>query len=107
MLPAVFAHPKTGESLWFNGVHTNHRSYYEEADHVDTTDGSPMHTTFADGSEIPDETIRAVRVAIWSNSVAMPLVTGEIVVVDNMLASHGRMGWVPGNPRKVLLTHFE
>ena len=31
---------------------------------------------------------------------------GDLVVVDNYLASHGRMGWVPPAPRRVLLTHF-
>ena len=39
-------------------------------------------------------------------SVAVPLVSGALIVVDNMLAGHGRMGWVPPHPRKVLLTHF-
>ena len=107
VLPVRHAHPKTGEPLWFNGVHTNHRSYYEEALHVDTSDGPPMHTTFADGEPIPDETIAAVRAAVWKASVAVRLQAGDLVVVDNMLASHGRMGWVPGNPRKVLLTHFK
>lgn len=106
-LPAVFAHPSTGEPLWFNGVHTNHKSYYEEALHVDTTDGSPMHTAYADGEAIPDATIAAIRAAVWNHSVAMQLRTGDLVIVDNMLASHGRMGWVSGNPRKILLTHFQ
>jgi len=106
-LPAVFEHPATKEPLWFNGVHTNHKSYYEEAEHVDTSDGSPMHTAFADGEEIPDATIAAVRAAVWNNSVAVRCETGDVIVVDNMLASHGRMGWLSGNPRKVLLTHFQ
>lgn len=44
VLPATRAHPQTGEKVWFNGVHTNHRSYYDEAAHVDTSLGSPMHT---------------------------------------------------------------
>ena len=53
----------------------------------------------------PGET-GTIRAAFWNNSVAIPLRDGDVVFVDNMLASHGRMGWVPGNPRKVLLTHF-
>lgn len=106
VLPVLFAHPTSGEPLWFNGVHTNHRSYYEEALHVDTSDGPPMDTTYADGTPIPDDVIAAIRAAVWKSSVALRLQTGDLVVVDNMLASHGRMGWVPGNPRKVLLTHF-
>ena len=98
VLPAVFAHPATSEPLWFNGVHTNHASYYEEAAHVDTSDGSPMNTAFADGSPIPKATIAAIRGTFWNHSVAQQLQTGDLVFVDNMLASHGRMGWVPGNP---------
>jgi len=105
-LPAVFTHPTTGEPLWFNGVHTNHKSYYEEAAHVDTSDGAPMHTAFADGEEIPETTVAAIRAAMWNHSVALRCETGDVIVVDNMLASHGRMGWMSGNPRKVLLTHF-
>ena len=104
--PAVQYHPTTGEALWFNGIHTNHRSYYDEALHIDTSDGSPMHTAFADGVEIPNATIAAIRGAVWNNSVAMRCETGDVIIVDNMLAGHGRMGWVGGNPRKILLTHF-
>ena len=106
VLPAVFAHPTTGEPLWFNGVHTNHKSYYEEAYHVDTSDGSPMHTTYADGVTIPEATIATIRAAVWNHSVALQLSTGDLVIVDNMLASHGRMGWISNAPRQVLLTHF-
>jgi len=106
-MPAVRTHPKTGESIWFNGVHTNHRSYYVEAEHVDTTDGPPMDTTYADGTPIAEETIAAVRAAVWANSRAVRLQAGDLVLVDNYLAWHGRMSWVPPNPRKVLLSHFQ
>ena len=56
--------------------------------------------------EPSDETLAAIRAAYWANSVAIPLRTGDLVVVDNMLASHGRMSWIPPAPRKMLLTHF-
>jgi len=105
-MPAVHLHPSTREPLWFNGVHTNHKSYYVEAEHIDTTDGSPMDTTYADGSAISDATVATVRAAWWHNSVAVRLQAGDLVVVDNYLAGHGRMSWVPPNPRKVLLSHF-
>ena len=95
-----------GEPLWFNGIHTNHKSYYEEALHVDTSGGSPMHTTFGDGEEIPERMIAIIRAAIWNHSVATTLQTGDLILVDNMLASHGRMGWISGHPRKVLLSHL-
>ena len=105
-LPAVVPHPHTGEPTWFNGVHTNHESYYVEAAHVDTSDGSPMHTTYADGTTIAPETVAAVRAAFWRNSAAVRCQTGDVVVVDNMLAGHGRMSWDPSVERKMLVTHF-
>ena len=107
VLPAVRPHPSTGEPVWFNGVHTNHKSYYIEAEHVDTSDGSPMDTSYADGTEIPDEIIAQVRGAVWRNSVAVRLQKGDLVFVDNYFAWHGRMSWVQPNPRKVLLTHYQ
>jgi len=106
ILPASPPHPATGEPTWFNGVHTNHRSYYEEGKHIDTSNGSPMDTEYADGTPIDEQTIALIRAAYWNHSVALRMNDGDITFVDNMLASHGRMGWVPGNPRKVLLTHF-
>ena len=106
VLPAVHTHPVSGEKVWFNGVHTNHRSYYFEAAHVDTSDGSPMDTSYADGTPITDETIAQVRAAYWRNSVAVRMQTGDVTFLDNMLVSHGRMSWVPPAPRRMLLTHF-
>jgi alpha-ketoglutarate-dependent taurine dioxygenase len=106
VLPAVHTHPVSGEKVWFNGVHTNHRSYYVEAAHVDTSDGSPMDTSYADGTPITDETIAQVRAAYWRNSVAVRMQTGDVTFLDNMLVSHGRMSWVPPAPRRMLLTHF-
>ena len=43
---------------------------------------------------------------MWQHSLALRLESGDVVLVDNMLVAHGRMSWVPGNLRKVLLTHF-
>merc|ERR1719159_1259905 len=96
-------HPHTGELLWYNGVHTNHRSYYEEAAHIDTSQGPPMDTRFADGTPFPDDLTQKVRRAMWSNSKAIVLHSTDLVIVDNMLAGHGRMSWRPDVPRKLLL----
>lgn len=104
---AVIKHPLTGEEVWFNGIHTNHRDYFDLAPHVDTTDGSPYDTFFGDGSEISAETLAKIRASIWKHSVAMPLKSGDLVVVDNILAAHGRMGWTPGVSRRMLLNHFK
>ncbi|KAJ1618183.1 hypothetical protein T492DRAFT_917086 [Pavlovales sp. CCMP2436] len=44
---------------------------------------------------------------MWGRAVAVTLQTGDIVIVDNLLAAHGRLGWTPGVPRMMLLNHFE
>lgn len=105
--PATTTHPVTGEELWFNGIHTNHKTYYETAPHIDTSLGSPMNALFGDGEEIDDETLALIRSTWWDNAVALALTSGDLCIVDNMLAGHGRMGWIPPHPRRMLLTHFE
>merc|ERR1712176_643945 len=92
-LPALRSHPLTGDVLWNNGAHTNHRSYYEEMEHIDTTNGSPMHTRFGNGEEIPVKVLEDIRVALWSESVVVHFQAGDIVLVDNRLTAHGRIGW--------------
>jgi len=106
-LPVMTTHPETQEPLWFNGVHTNHRDYFDLAPHIDTRDGSPFDTCYADGGEIGAETLAQVRASMWGRAVAVTLQTGDIVIVDNLLAAHGRLGWTPGVPRMMLLNHFE
>lgn len=106
-LPALRVHPITGEKLWVNGIHTNNKSYYEHAEHIDTSNGSPMHTLFGNGEEIPAEVIDKIRCIIWSESAAIHLHAGDLVLVDNMLALHGRIGWHPDVPRALLLVHYE
>lgn len=106
-LPATIVHPETGETLWFNGIHTNHRDYFDLAPHIDTADGSPFDTFYADGGEIEPDTLAKIRGSMWGRAVAVALQSGDVVVVDNRLAAHGRIGWTPGVPRKMLLNHFE
>lgn len=104
--PVVRTHPRTGEELWFNGVHTNHRSYYDDAKHIDTSQGPPMDTAFGDGDPIPADVMTTVRSTIWRNAVPVKLNQYDVLVVDNMRASHGRLSWAEGHPREMWQTHF-
>ena len=110
ILNATRAHPETKEEIWFNGLHTNHRSYYDRARHIDTSDGSPMDTFFADQVQQPlaedGDVIARVRGAIWRASVLTRLKSGDLVLVDNRLAGHGRMPWTPGVARRMALVHL-
>ena len=101
----MISHPLTNEAIWFNGAHTNHRSYYDLAPHVDTTEGSPMTTGFGDGTEFGDEVLEEIRQAMWRHAVAVKLKRGDVVLVDNHLTGHGRMPWWEGE-RRMILTHF-
>ena len=69
--------------------------------------GSPYDTRFADGTAIDDDLLAQIRAAWWDNSVACTLRDGDLVVVDNLLVGHGRMGWRPDIERKMLLSHFD
>lgn len=106
-MPSMHAHPETGERLWFNGAHTNNRDYFDLAPHIDTGRGSPFDTAFGDGLPIPQETLAKIRQAVWENSVAIPLQSGDVVIVDNMLVAHGRLSWDPEVARIMTLCHFD
>ena len=49
-----------------------------------------LHTSFADGSEIPERHMRHVHDVIWKNMVFNRWKKGDIVMIDNFRISHGR-----------------
>ncbi len=49
-----------------------------------------FHTTFGDGSTIPDKTIAHVRDTVWKNMVFNRWEKGDILMIDNFRVSHGR-----------------
>jgi hypothetical protein len=89
-------HPLTGDECWFNQAHSYHASIldgrtraalvarYGEA-------GLPRHTYYGDGSPIPDEVIAAVRQAFAEETRLIAYEPGDVLIVDNMQAFHGRM----------------
>lgn len=116
--PAARPHPETGELVWYNHSQVFHLSAaHGELERVSRRPGQwrsaffaalakslvtvkrkttrsldlAMHTTFGDGSEIPDEAMDAVREAIWKNLVAYPWERGDVLLIDNYAVSHGRL----------------
>jgi alpha-ketoglutarate-dependent taurine dioxygenase len=96
VLPAVIAHPQTGEPVWFN-----HATFF----HVSTLDASlregllagfddeselPTNTYYGDGSPIEPETLEELREAYRQETVSFPWQGGDILMLDNILAAHGR-----------------
>ena len=62
----------------------------------------PMHTVFADGSEIPEKYISHIQEIIWKNMILLPWQKGDVVALDNFTTSHGRMPY--RGPRKILVS---
>ena len=49
-----------------------------------------FHTTFGDGTEIPDPVNTHVHDIIWKNLVFNRWKKGDVVMIDNFRVSHGR-----------------
>jgi alpha-ketoglutarate-dependent taurine dioxygenase len=95
----VAQHPKTGESVWFNQAHLLHASrlpaevrdwllcaYGEE--------GLPRNVYFADGSPIDPEMLDEISTVYENNAVVFTWQAGDVLLLDNMLAAHGRRPFV-------------
>jgi len=113
--PPLRRHPVTGEETWMNQVSAMHCTVFANHPtfpelHIDDTDGAPCldvgsrpyHTTFGDGQEFPRELVHAVRKAQWESAVSFDFQPGDVLVLDNFLAMHGRLSFTP--PRELFIS---
>lgn len=101
--PALRTHPTTGERVWFNQVHLWHASNTPEARHVSARieSGLPMAAYYGDGGRIGNETLDAVRDVLSAEKKTFRWQRGDLLMVDNLLAAHGRMPF--DGPRRILV----
>jgi alpha-ketoglutarate-dependent taurine dioxygenase len=88
-------HPETGDEVWFNHAHLFHVSNLEPAVRQALLkefrdDELPRNAFYGDGSQIPDATLEAIRRTYSDAAVRFPWRKGDLLLVDNILASHGR-----------------
>lgn len=103
-------HPETGETVWFNHAHMFHISNVEAVTREALLaqfreDELPRNAFYGDGTPIESSILEELRETYWNASVRFPWQRGDVLMLDNFLASHGRETFV--GPRKVLVTMAE
>ena len=108
--PAVRIHPDTGERVWFNHAMFFNLSSLEPAARetmlavVDESE-VPFNTFYGDGTPIEPAVMDEIRGAYDSETVKFDCQRGDLLLVDNMLAAHGREPFT--GDRKVLVAMAE
>lgn len=103
---AIVRHPQTREQVWFNHAIFFHMSSLEpgmrEALREEFGEYDlPSNTYYGDGSAIEPSVLDELREAYLRETVSFPWQAGDILIMDNMLAAHGRGPYA--GPRKVLV----
>jgi len=93
--PAIARHPRTGELAWFNHATFFHVSTLEPTirDRVlaeFAEDDLPNNTYYGDGSRIEPEVMDHLRHAYLREKIVFSWRQFDVLMLDNMLASHGR-----------------
>ncbi len=106
--PAAMAHPETNEMVWFNQAHLydyNPRLLgfwrYLGAQVLYARKYMLYHEIFyADGSKIDRQDLYHVMDKLDENTIAFPWRKGDLMILDNVLAMHGRAAFT--GKRRVL-----
>ena len=107
MRPATTIHPLTGEEVWFNQADGFHPSalapetYSELLDLCGSEEEFRLNSSYGDGSPITLAALESIRAALREETVPHRWRTGDILLLDNLLAAHGRMPF--SGPRKIAL----
>ncbi|MEH6384434.1 MAG: TauD/TfdA family dioxygenase [Colwellia sp.] len=93
--PAIHSHIHTNESVWFNHAAFWHPSSLcpiirKELVSQFGEDALTYNTLYGNGTVIPDDVITHINQAYEKATVAFPWQKGDLLLMDNMLISHGR-----------------
>ncbi|WP_459209763.1 TauD/TfdA family dioxygenase [Aquimarina rhabdastrellae] len=106
---AIITHPISGDEVWFNQADQFHPSQHPKEVYeamLDLYEGDymkmPQYATFGNGDEIPIECFDEVREVAKKNMVTFKWEKGDLMLVDNILAAHGRTPFV--GDRRILVS---
>jgi alpha-ketoglutarate-dependent taurine dioxygenase len=103
---AVATHPDTGDVVWFNQAHLFHVSSLPPAVRDSllssyTEENLPRNVYYGDGTRIELPVLDSIREAYRQETITFPWQEGDVLMLDNMLAAHGRTPFV--GARKVVV----
>ncbi|MFE2289627.1 TauD/TfdA family dioxygenase [Streptomyces sp. NPDC059452] len=104
--PALITDPVGGRESWFNQAHLFHVSSLPPATRAALAEmfdeeDMPRNAYYGDGTPIPDEEMKLVNDAFEECLYAFPWKRGDLLVVKNILVSHGRSPYT--GPRQTLV----
>lgn len=96
--PGVIRHPVTGEKVWFNQANQFHPSGLP-ADirkaltlmHGKNLHRFPQYAFYGNGEEIQDKDLQTITQTSFDCALKFPWEKDDLLVLDNLLMSHGRM----------------
>ncbi len=105
--PAAVRHQRTGEPVWFNQAQHWHVSCLDAETRQSVLclfaeEDMPRQCYYGDGGPIRDEEMAEVLRAYAELEVSFPWEAGDVLMVDNLLAAHGRNRFE--GERKLLVT---
>lgn len=108
--PAIRLHPETNEEVWFNhalffnlaGLEPSARQSLLS---VLNEEEVPFNTFYGDGSPIEPSVLEEIRSAYDAATTTFTWKEGDILLVDNMLAAHGRERF--SGPRSIVVAMSE
>lgn len=103
---AIHDHPVTGRQVWFNHAFFFNKYLYHEdvLSSIRSDKDLPFNTYYGDGTEITKEEIEEIRMAYEQSTIVFSWEKGDVLFMDNMLASHGRRPYK--GSREIIVSMF-